>query len=127
MGRKNMKIVALILNFPWSLLGSFYGLILLPMSIKIDKTELVIIVKVKRLWLNEIFLGRKVRGFTLGNMVLLSGMAESNTYGHEIVHIEQFTKAPLLFPLFYLIESMKNGYWANKYEKEAYQRTNSSA
>ena len=59
-------------------------------------------------------------------MVLLSDVADSNTYAHEIVHLEQFTKAPLLFPLFYLIESMKNGYKANKYEKEAYQRASKS-
>ena len=72
MGRKNMKTVAYFLNFPWSLLGLFYGLLLFPASIKIDKAELVIIVKVKRLWINEIFLRRRVRGFTLGNTVLLS-------------------------------------------------------
>src|SRR3989338_1675608 len=127
MGNKRIKKIVFILNFPWSLLGLFYGLLLFPASIKMDKAELVIIVKVKRLWVNEIFLRRRCRGFTLGNTVLLSDVANSNTYGHEVVHVEQFTKMPLLFPLFYLVESMKNGYQTNKYEKEAYQRTNKSA
>lgn len=122
-----MKIVPYFLNFPWSLLGLFYGLLLFPTSIKIDKAKPVIIIKVKRLLVNEIFLKRRVRGFTLGNTVLLSDAADSNTYGHEVVHVEQFTKVPLLFPLFYLVESMKNGYQANKYEKEACQRVNKSA
>ena len=126
MGNKIQKI-AIVLNFPWSLLGFFYGALSLPANIKIDKAQSVIIVKVKRLWINEIFLGRKVRGFTLGNTVLLSDITDGNIYSHEIIHVEQFTKIPLLFPLFYLVESMKNGYQANKYEKEAYQRTNKSA
>ena len=123
----NMQKIAIVLNFPWSLLGFLYGMLLLPASIKMDKAELVVIIKVKRLWINEIFLMRRVRGFTLGNTVLLSDVADGNTYSHEIVHVEQFTKMPLLFPLLYLVESMKNGYQANKYEKEAYQRTNKPA
>ncbi len=39
---------------------------------------------------------------------------------HELAHIQQFKKhGYLLFLIKYLLESMKNGYHNNKYEKEA--------
>jgi hypothetical protein len=39
---------------------------------------------------------------------------------HELAHIQQFNKhGYLLFLLKYLLESIKNGYYNNKYEKEA--------
>lgn len=116
-----MQKITLAMNLPWSLVGLFYGLFALPRSIKTDKLTLVIVVKVRRLWVNEIFLGRRVRGFTLGNTVLLSNVADDNTYDHEIVHVRQFTKAPFVFPILYCLEFIKNGYQDNKYEKEARQ------
>lgn len=122
----NMQKIAFVMNLPWSLLGFVYGLLLLPTSIKTDKLALVIVVKVRRLWVNEIFLGRKVRGFTLGNTVLLSNIANDNTYNHEIIHVRQFTKAPFVFPLLYCLQFIKNGYKNNKYEKEACRESNKS-
>lgn len=115
-----MKIIIFILNFPWSLLGLFCGLLSLPQGIRMDKVQFVMVMNVKRLWINDIFLRRRVRGFTLGNTVLLSDAFDNKTYNHEIVHVKQFIKMPLIFPLFYLAESIKNGYQDNKYEVEAY-------
>ena len=97
------------------------GLLSLPQSIKIDKIQFLMVMKVKRLWINEIFLRRRVRGFTLGNTVLLSDVSESNTYSHEIIHIKQFMRMPFIFPVLYCVESIRNGYRNNKYEEEAYQ------
>lgn len=117
---RNMKAITFILNLPWSLLGLLCGLLSLPQNIKVDKPQSVVIINVKRLWMNEIFLWHRVRGLTLGNTVLLSELSNS-TYNHEIVHVRQFMKMPLIFPLFYCAELIKNGYRGNKYEKEAYQ------
>lgn len=116
-----MKVITFILNFPWSLLGLLCGLLSLPQNIRVDRSRSVVIINVKRLWMNEIFLWRGVRGLTLGNTMLLSKLSNNNTYNHEIVHLRQFMKMPLIFPLFYCIELVKNGYQGNKYEKEAYQ------
>ena len=127
MGDKNMKKIAFAMNFPWSLIGLIYGLLLFPEGIKIDKLQSVIIVRVRRLWINDMFLGRKVRGFALGNTVILSSVADSNTIDHEIVHVRQFVQKPFIFPLLYCFESIKNGYRGNKYEKEAYRQSNKPA
>jgi len=77
MGRRNMKKIAFVLNLPWSLAGLFYSLLILPRNINIDKLQFVIVVRVKRLWINEIFLRRKAKGFVLGNTVLLSDAMQS--------------------------------------------------
>ncbi len=93
----------------------------LPRNTKASKPQFVLVVNVKRLWINEIFLRRRVRGFTLGNTVLLSDVADTNTYDHELIHAGQFKKAPFVFPFLYCFEFVKNGYRGNKYELEAYQ------
>ena len=41
---------------------------------------------------------------------------------HELVHVEQFRKNPLLFPINYLLEHVKTGYWDNPAEVEARSR-----
>ena len=74
---RNMKKIAFVLNLLWSLAGLFYSLLMLPRNIKKDKLQFVIVVRVKRLWINEIFLRRKVKGFVLGNTVLLSYAMQS--------------------------------------------------
>jgi hypothetical protein len=44
---------------------------------------------------------------------------------HELVHIRQFQQhGYLLFVLKYLLESIKNGYYNNKFEKEAREGEN---
>lgn len=123
----SMQKIAFVMNLPWSLLGLVYGLLLLPSSIKIDKLAFVIVVRARRLWVNEVFLGWRVRGFTLGNTVLLSNLADNTTYDHEIVHVRQFTKKPFVFPILYCLEFIKNGYKDNKYEKKAYRESKKSA
>jgi hypothetical protein len=115
-----MKAITFILNLPWSLLGLLCGLLSLPQNIRVDRPRSVVIINVKRLWMNEIFLWRGVRGLTLGNTMLLSKLSNNNTYNHEIIHVRQFMKMPLIFPALYLTESLWHGYKNNKYEIEAH-------
>jgi hypothetical protein len=41
---------------------------------------------------------------------------------HEFIHVEQFRRAPFLFPLKYLFNHLRYGYWKNPAEAEARQR-----
>jgi hypothetical protein len=38
---------------------------------------------------------------------------------HELVHVQQFRRNPLIFPINYLLEHVKSGYWNNPLEVEA--------
>ena len=117
-----MRIIAFILNLPWSFLGLLIGAISLPRSLKLDYKKFVLVIKVRQLWLSGLIIGRKVKGLTMGNVMMLSDASISATYSHEMTHIKQFRKIPLLFPLFYCLEFVKNGYRQDQYEKEAYKK-----
>jgi len=114
-----IKTILFLLNLPWTLLGILVGIVCFPVNIRANKRPIVIVVYVQRLWLNEIFLRRRARGFTLGNTVLLDRRTDSTTYDHEMVHIRQFEKWPLVFPLLYCIQCAGKGYKRDKYEEEA--------
>ncbi|TSC68947.1 MAG: hypothetical protein G01um101456_410 [Parcubacteria group bacterium Gr01-1014_56] len=62
------------------------------------------------------------RAITIGHIILLGPNTEDRDLEHELVHVEQFTRMPLIFPILYYIELIKKGYINNKYEKEAYQK-----
>lgn len=107
-----------IINIPWTILGFLIGLICLIYKIKFDERGFLLIF-VKRLWVTEVFLKRRTYGLVLGNIIILSQYADKKTLIHEIKHIEQFKKMPLIFPVLYLYESYKYGYANNKFEIEA--------
>ncbi|MEK7138022.1 MAG: hypothetical protein AAB787_00795 [Patescibacteria group bacterium] len=113
-----MKITTFLLNIPWTFLGFFIALISLPQNFKFNHQNLVIVAKVKWLWLSSFLIGRKVRGLTLGNVIMLSNAAIDKTLNHEMTHIKQFQRFPLIFPLLYCLDFAKNGYQANKFEIE---------
>lgn len=117
-----MRVTALILNLPWSIFGLLIALISLPKNVKLNPKELVLTVKVKWLWLSSLIINRKVRGLTMGNVIMISNASINATFNHEMTHIKQFQKVPLLFPLLYCVEFMKSGYRQDEYEKEAYKR-----
>ncbi len=56
----------------------------------------------------------------LGNMVLISPNALDNDLEHELVHVAQSMREPLIHPFLYQLETARNGYRKNKYEMEAY-------
>lgn len=56
----------------------------------------------------------------LHNATMEEFLADKRWYNHELKHIEQFERYGFLPFLFkYTIESIKNGYYNNKYEIEA--------
>lgn len=115
-----MKISTLV-NLPWTLLALFCALISYPQSFKILSSALAIQVYSLK-WIDLLSGRRETKGFTLGNMILISPKADSGTLPHELIHITQFQKYPFVFPILYLIEHFKNGYKNNLYEIQAYNQ-----
>lgn len=101
-----MKIVLYILNLPWTLIGFLVGLLSVPERINL-RSGWTILIKVKNLWLCEIFMGRMVGGVTIGNTILLSKFSEVSTLEHEKVHVKQYERFPSIFPFLYIYEFLK--------------------
>lgn len=57
-----------------------------------------------------------------GNVVQLGPNADEKDLKHELIHIRQYEREPLLHPLLYAIQKRKHGYRKNKYEEEAYSK-----
>ncbi len=62
------------------------------------------------------------RAMAIGQVVILGPNFEQNDLEHELVHVEQSARAPLIHPILYFIELVRKGYRNNKYEVEAYSR-----
>lgn len=116
-----MKILTFILNLPWTTVGLLEMFIALPNSIRFDRQRLAFIAHVRSLWWWKLISKhKKVRAITHGNVVILSPNIVDKDEEHELIHVDQFHRYPLVFPLLYLLES-GNGYKNNKYEIEAYE------
>ena len=63
---------------------------------------------------------RSVQGLTLGHTVFLDPQAplRPSLLLHELAHVHQFER-DRAFPIRYLLESLRRGYHANRYELEA--------
>jgi hypothetical protein len=77
------------------------------------------------------FVGERYSGFTLFRAIYLRESffpIDVSDYGtvelifHELVHVAQFRRSPLLFPLGYLIRLATHGYWDHPAECEARER-----
>jgi len=77
------------------------------------------------------FVGTRYSGFTLFRSIYLRESffpIEPADYGtvelifHELVHVSQFRRRPLLFPLSYLLRLATHGYWNHPAECEARDR-----
>lgn len=115
-----------ILNLPWTILGLIEALLSIPTRVQIFKKPTAFVIHVRSFWWRAWFPGNKgVRGSAIGHVVLLGPTADSKDLAHELIHIEQFQRAPLIQPILYLFQSMRYGYRQNKYEKEAYAKSGS--
>ena len=64
---------------------------------------------------------RGARAAAIGYVILLSPKIENLDLEHELVHVDQHRRYPLIFPILYYIELLKSGYRNNKFEDEAYR------
>jgi ASC-1-like (ASCH) protein len=58
----------------------------------------------------------------IGNIVLMGPKLLANDLEHELVHVAQSMREPLIHPFLYQIENARKGYRKNKYEMEAYTK-----
>jgi len=118
-----MKIIAFILNLPWTIIGLLVGIVSFPKKITINKKPMAFVFHGARFWwLSWHSRLKYVRGMAVGNVVLLGQNVLPNDLEHELIHVEQIEREPFIHPLLYSIESFKKGYRNNKYEVEAYDR-----
>ncbi len=121
-----MDAIIFILNLPWTLIGVVTSFLSLPYKVTFRHKPLAIIVYVRSFWWINWLPGRKgSRGQTSGQLIQLGPLELPNDLEHELIHVEQAVRAPLIQPILYLIENHKHGYRKNRYEVEAYTRSKS--
>ena len=114
-----MGFIAFLLNLPYTLLGVLLALFLRPSKVEFAKEPYRIVFTVR----NESFgpgYTKGWRGMTCGHTILLNPRVEDKDLEHEIIHVRQYERLPLIFPIFYYLEMWEHGYRNNKYEEEAY-------
>lgn len=116
-----VRLLGVVLNLPYTFIGLLVALISLPHKIEFNKNPLAIVLKVKNLWWGVGYL-KSIRATAMGSVILLSDKAEHKDLEHELIHIDKYQKEPLIHPILYSIELLKNGYENNRYEVEAYQK-----
>lgn len=136
MWRFTRKIFLVVLNLPYTLLGIMVAFVSVPRQVYLY--ESVLVIAVRELWWTRILLWwkkdlttdikkRGAKGVALGHLVLvgswLSKEEKMKVILHESIHVEQHERYPLVFPLIYWIETLRYGYVGNRFEKEAYERS----
>ncbi len=122
-----MKIIAYILNLPWTLIGLLLALISIPKKVRFMNDAIVFNIR-SFWWTNLIWYmnAKRVRGTTNGNVVLLGPLKEKNDLHHELIHVQQYMRWPFVYPFLYAVEVFKHGSSPrNKYEEEAYRGSES--
>lgn len=114
-------MVAFILNIPYTVIGLIVGLVSVPISIEFKKNPYALILRIKRFWWTIGYM-KNARAMAIGHVVLLGPSHEYRDLEHELIHVEQHQRMPLIQPILYCIELIRKGYRNNKYEDEAYRR-----
>lgn len=118
------SIILLLLNFPFTFTGLIPLIISSPYSFKLNRKEVAFIFKVKSFWWGFSFM-KNARAMTIGHIILLGPRLFKNDLEHELIHVKQCQKYPLIFPLLYFYEFLKKGYRQNRFENEAYRLSKS--
>ncbi|HSX19249.1 MAG TPA: hypothetical protein VLE91_03895 [Candidatus Saccharimonadales bacterium] len=121
-----MKIFAVILNLPWSLIGLFTAILSMPKRVEFSKNPPAVIFHIRSFWWYN-WLVKGSRGITNGNVIQTSDKADERDRVHELIHVEQFMRWPFIFAFMILYEQLKGGVGPqnNRFEKEAYGRSGS--
>jgi len=114
-------MISFVINLPYTVIGLIVALISMPNKISFILRPCSIIFKVKKFWWKFGYL-RNARAMTIGHVVLLGPNLEAKDFEHELIHVEQYQRLPLIYPFLYYYELIKRGYRNNKYEEEAYRR-----
>jgi hypothetical protein len=121
-----MKLLAFILNLPWTSIGLLASIISIPKKITFSKNPFAIIISVKSFWWYSWLPGKKgVRAMVNGSVVQMGPTADEKDLEHELIHVRQYEQAPFIHPFLYTYQSWRYGYRLNKYEQEAYDKSGS--
>jgi hypothetical protein len=121
-----MKMISFLINIPWTIIGLLSAVPSIPRKLAINNTPLAIVVYVRSLWWRSWMPSKKgIRGFAVGQVVLLGPLEQEKDLEHELIHVEQSIRKPFIHPFLYALESFRHGNRDNKYEQEAYSKTNS--
>lgn len=114
------KIIADILNIPWTLVGLVLAVLSIPRTVYLRGGAMIF--HIRSWWWTTLFGYMKgVRAMAQGSVVLLGPNVEPLDLEHELVHIEQHRHYPLIFPFLYALERGR-GPQGNRFEREAYER-----
>ena len=116
-----MKLTMALLNLPWSVLALLASILSIPTKFKFNSSELAIIISIKSFWWYTWLPKQKgARAMAMGNVILLSPHILVGDLEHELVHIKQYRREPLIHLFLYWMQTLRHGYRNNKYEIEAY-------
>jgi len=117
-------MIPFLLNVPYTVIGIVCALVSLPQHVAWDVPHRTLVFKAKTNWWLY-FYARHARGIAMGHVVILFPNCLPNDLAHELIHVEQHDRYPIIFTILYMIESFKHGYRNNRFEAEAYERTQS--
>ena len=104
------------------IIGILFGFFSLPTNISFTSNPISIVLRVRKLWWAIGYM-RGARAVTIGSVVILGENIKTHDLDHELIHIKQYQRLPIIFPLLYYIELIRKGYKENKYEIEAHSKT----
>lgn len=114
-------MIGFILNIPYTLAGLIMGLISIPKNISFRTNPYSFVMNVKKFWWTVGYM-KNARAMAMGHVVLLGPNLDDKDLEHELVHVEQHQRMPLIQPILYYLELIRKGYRNNKYEDEAYRK-----
>lgn len=115
-------MISFLLNIPYTILGIGIAALSQPRSVQlVNSKPYAVVFYVSSFWWARGY-AQKARAATIGHVVLLGSTAKPGDKEHELIHVEQHARVPLIHPLLYTIELLRYGYRNNRYEIEAYER-----
>jgi len=116
-----MKLLLFLLNLPYSLLGLLIVLTCIPYRLSFNQDHLAFTFHCRFFWWT---FGpyKGARAAAWGHVVALGPSVLDKDLEHELVHVEQCDRYPVIYPLLYFAETLRHGYRKNRFEDEAYRR-----
>jgi predicted outer membrane lipoprotein len=115
-----MKYFSFILNLPLTFVGLILACISIPSRPFWRRDRLAFVFQVQTLWWQ---LGgrRRVRACAFGHVVMMYRPLEHDLE-HELVHVDQVIRFPLILPFLMLGDYLLHGYRDSYFEEEAYRK-----
>ena len=114
-------MLGFILNIPYTVVGLIMALASIPTRIYLRTDPYAFVLNVRKFWWVFGYM-KHARAMAIGHVVMLGPNIEVKDLEHELIHVEQHQRMPIIQPFLYYYELIRKGYRNNKYEDEAYTR-----